>query len=391
MAVIPVKFSGFTSKICRETFEGMHFMDNDCIYLVSLVHNYCLQSHSTAASQLSARLPVLSKLYMVYIISQEIGLKPNRPIVEYRTRQRPRKIKMAAVACGHRDLISDSGYYQTPTSVYYAVKQGKHVRRAIFPCWNDALQEIEGFEAAQYDSFHDLPSAVSYLLGGLREHAASDRQLETRMTLASEHFTPALSAVITNGNNGPQNPPSATIPVAAMDDEKRRAVCSTKMSRKRSRQSEEDGWTNMLEEFIQSRNTDRKKSRDLYQWINTQRTKYKNSELSKDRTKRLEEAGFEFTPKIHTFEERVEQLKTFKETHGHFKIPGSKTNGLSGFVTKLRTAHKKYAAGEKSSMTPEREQQLREIGFEFEVGKRYEQIPWEQRFQQLLEFKVSNM
>ena len=94
--------------------------------------------------------------------------------------------------------------------------------------------------------------------------------------------------------------------------------------------------------------------------------------------RKLREIGFDFTVKrtdgqFTTWEDRLEQLKRFKEVHGHCR-PMKKDStgdfeGIYQWSMHQRSYMRRKAAGEefgKKSLPDKRELALREIGFEFD-------------------------
>jgi len=78
-------------------------------------------------------------------------------------------------------------------------------------------------------------------------------------------------------------------------------------------------------------------------------------------------------------------LETYKERHGHVLVPRlCEVPGLGDWVTDQRRQYKAYKAGKSSQLTKERRDKLQSLGFTWQVRNRPE---WEQRFQELLEYK----
>ena len=115
--------------------------------------------------------------------------------------------------------------------------------------------------------------------------------------------------------------------------------------------------------------------------------------------RRLRDIGFDFDPQGSTcrmpWEERFEQLRQFKEIHGHCwpaeKECIDKFEGLYQWCTHQRSLMRKKMAGNHDRgklMTEEREKELRELGFDFiGQGPMQERMSWEERFEQLKLFK----
>jgi hypothetical protein len=182
----------------------------------------------------------------------------------------------------------------------------------------------------------------------------------------------------------------------------------TKRQGKKSKQDDFAEWEakfGMLREYKKAHRTCNVTRTDetleLYNWITNQRLEYrklkqgKPSTVTATRIMRLTELGFEFMQRgsYQNWNTRIEQMKRFKEQHGHMNIPTSHEE-LGEFVSRQRLDHRKHQEGVKTSMTEERVKILTDLGFTFSDGNKpwdqtRKQIPksWEERFQELLDFK----
>lgn len=122
----------------------------------------------------------------------------------------------------------------------------------------------------------------------------------------------------------------------------------------------------------------------------------KRAVLDASKMQRLTEIGFQFRPRggYQTWEEQMEKLQKFKDENGHCRVPVSHTD-LGSFVKLARREYKLKQQGKKSSMTLDRERELRELGFVFEGGKTPQRSEggnktWDERFEELLAFKEDN-
>jgi hypothetical protein len=139
---------------------------------------------------------------------------------------------------------------------------------------------------------------------------------------------------------------------------------------------------------------------ELFNWVIQQRNEYrklrkeKPSKLTAGRILRLNELGFEFSQRgcYQNFHDRIEQLKQFKAQHGHLNITTSHPE-LGEFISRQRWDHRRRQDGFSSPMTDERCKILTDLGFKFDLGQRWDRskmLPpktWDERFQELLEFK----
>ncbi|CAJ1932822.1 unnamed protein product [Cylindrotheca closterium] len=149
----------------------------------------------------------------------------------------------------------------------------------------------------------------------------------------------------------------------------------------------------------------------LCAWVRTNQHHYnllkngeKTSRLTSERISQLTAIGFEFADTTTTerkpWNERLQELKDFKDTHGHFNVPynDEKHQALSNWIRNNQAAYNKFQQGERSAMTNERLSRLEEIGFFFRdaakrktppkgsVGPRCPNSRWSQRVQELKEF-----
>lgn len=95
--------------------------------------------------------------------------------------------------------------------------------------------------------------------------------------------------------------------------------------------------------------------------------------LTEERIHRLENIGFEWEPHSQTFNNYLDQLKAFKNIHGHCDINSTyKANPtLAHFCNAIRRAYKYFKAGKKApsllGITPSKIEQLEEIGFSWQI------------------------
>lgn len=142
---------------------------------------------------------------------------------------------------------------------------------------------------------------------------------------------------------------------------------------------------------------------DLAHWVAAQRRMYnklvagkpgKRAVLDAVKMQRLTEIGFQFRPRgsYTNWDDQMKGLKKFREEHGHCRIPVNHPE-LGSFVKLARRDYKNWINGKPSSMTPEREAQLKEQGFIFEGGKTPQRAAgpiktWDERLEELLQYKA---
>jgi hypothetical protein len=178
--------------------------------------------------------------------------------------------------------------------------------------------------------------------------------------------------------------------------------------KKRSRPSKDDGsseWNQMFFELMLYRtkhgdisvNEDDDEHESLHNWILQQRTEYgrygnkvEGCILTEDRIKVLESVAFLFNTRTDKFwRSQFENLKQYKEKHGHLLVPKNcEFQGLGRWVVTQRTQYGLMTKeGNKSQLTPYRKQLLDEIGFVWQVRNR---PGWQLRYDELVEYHSSH-
>eukprot|EP00550_Attheya_septentrionalis_P007099 CAMPEP_0198282630 /NCGR_PEP_ID=MMETSP1449-20131203/2417_1 /TAXON_ID=420275 /ORGANISM="Attheya septentrionalis, Strain CCMP2084" /LENGTH=443 /DNA_ID=CAMNT_0043978963 /DNA_START=224 /DNA_END=1555 /DNA_ORIENTATION=+ len=139
-------------------------------------------------------------------------------------------------------------------------------------------------------------------------------------------------------------------------------------------------------------------------WVHTQKMherllregKYgKYPALTFDRREKLESIGFPFIlgPPCLSWDEQFRELLDFKKMNGHTNVP-QRFGPLGKWVMRQRVYYRSLKKGKYSkSLTSDRCEKLESIGFAFILmsGPRTAlRTPWEQRFQELVDFKKIN-
>jgi len=122
----------------------------------------------------------------------------------------------------------------------------------------------------------------------------------------------------------------------------------------------------------------------------TDTKKEKKVQKACDKAADLEATKNRAMPSVVSFEDRLQELVHYAKGHGHTRVPcTSKENpGLARWVQTIRAAYKekqKKGCEYCGHLTDERMQQLEGIGFEWSIQK--VKVSWEERFQELVEFK----
>ncbi|PRY01205.1 helicase associated protein [Pontibacter ummariensis] len=124
------------------------------------------------------------------------------------------------------------------------------------------------------------------------------------------------------------------------------------------------------------------KDKQLAHWVTVQRRTYSQNRIREDRQRLLSELGFIWSIKSRQeaqWEEFFLQLITFRQKHGHCRVPGKKGK-LASWVERQRTARTN------GRLRPEREKRLDEIGFTWNF-EHIRKRNWEERYRQLRAYK----
>jgi len=121
-------------------------------------------------------------------------------------------------------------------------------------------------------------------------------------------------------------------------------------------------------------------------WVGTQRKQYrlmqqgKPSHMTTERMEMLNEIDFVWH--VNTWNERFEELKVFKESHGNFLVPTEHQNKqLRPWITTQRSHYRFLQEGKPSQLTQERIELLEGIGFPWKTRE-----DWQTRYSELVEF-----
>mmetsp|Transcript_1702 Transcript_1702/g.3728 ORF Transcript_1702/g.3728 Transcript_1702/m.3728 type:complete len:541 (+) Transcript_1702:133-1755(+) len=136
----------------------------------------------------------------------------------------------------------------------------------------------------------------------------------------------------------------------------------------------------------------------LYNWVQTQRKHFKlyqenktsSTFLNADRIAVLDAIDFQWNVRGDTFwQKNFDSLVKYKNEHGDVRVPRlyAKNPKLGEWVTDQRRQWKSKMEGKPNLMTDERKAKLDEIGFVWKVRDRAD---WNDRYEQLLEFKKEN-
>mmetsp|Transcript_12198 Transcript_12198/g.21923 ORF Transcript_12198/g.21923 Transcript_12198/m.21923 type:complete len:565 (-) Transcript_12198:110-1804(-) len=136
----------------------------------------------------------------------------------------------------------------------------------------------------------------------------------------------------------------------------------------------------------------------LYNWVQTQRKHFKlyqenktsSTFLNADRIAVLDAIDFQWNVRGDTFwQKNFDCLVKYKNEHGDVRVPRlyTKNPKLGEWVTDQRRQWKSKMDGKPNLMTEDRKAKLDEVGFVWKVRDRAD---WNDRYEQLLEFKKEN-
>lgn len=303
---------------------------------------------------------------------------------------------------------------------FYAVRRG--VCRGIYFTWDDCRLQIEHFDSPEYDVFHDVHEAVAYAVTDIadtpippthqylpqgqllvpgqetqdrahdylsRAQAQAQVHVQTEVASARKRSRDDLSPVDADSKTQAEKKKEKAPPPAASNPT----------------------WDANLEELKkykeQHGNVDAPQKTRLGLWVKAQRTEYRNlregkpSKLSALQIQRLNDLGFKYcmykTGRTFSWEERFEQLRKFKEEHGHTRVvcPTSFNRGsvsderaqLGSWVSRQRYDYYKLEKGRPNKyLNEERIRRLEELGFEWHVQNKIKMEGWEQKLKQFKEY-----
>ena len=127
-----------------------------------------------------------------------------------------------------------------------------------------------------------------------------------------------------------------------------------------------------------------KKHGKLGRWVATQRAAYMANSIAQDRVVRLDSVGFKWAlvvkGPITPWETRFKELVQYKAKHGDCDVPRS--HNLGRWVKHQRTLYMT------NTLAQDRVDRLDSIGFKWR--KRDPEVPWETRFEELVQYKAKH-
>jgi len=148
------------------------------------------------------------------------------------------------------------------------------------------------------------------------------------------------------------------------------------------RDSNKDLWESMFDELKSFKAKHGhynapQRSGKLGTWVCNQRQRYrelqegKQSSMTDERIQKLESIGFQWSLYVSNddlWESMFEQLKSYKIKHGHCNVP-QRAGKLGRWVDNQRTQYRLLQDGKQASITDERIQKLKSIGFQWSTRR----------------------
>lgn len=110
-------------------------------------------------------------------------------------------------------------------------------------------------------------------------------------------------------------------------------------------------------------------------WVSSQRTYYRENRIPDDRIKKLEDLGFVWDVNNASWNKKYEELKNFKNMHGHCNV--LQKNNLGVWASVQRMYYKK------NQLSSDRIEKLNALGFIWDSGD----FVWNEKYEELHKFK----
>jgi hypothetical protein len=91
----------------------------------------------------------------------------------------------------------------------------------------------------------------------------------------------------------------------------------------------------------------------------------KGVKLTDERIAAFDAIGFIWTSKTHDLDERINDLKEYKQTHGHLNVKRNEDSSLYQFCADVRHSLKQFEKDGTRKLTEERMARLDALGFEW--------------------------
>mmetsp|Transcript_16567 Transcript_16567/g.19072 ORF Transcript_16567/g.19072 Transcript_16567/m.19072 type:complete len:382 (+) Transcript_16567:154-1299(+) len=278
----------------------------------------------------------------------------------------------------------------------YAVKKGKSCNGAIFLSWDDCKVQVEDYKDAEYKTYNNFDEACKYI----QPESECPNTAEGPQHPDAPEQTPEKSVKAKR---------ERTVESGGSEKSKRRIKKEQDSPNKQQIISEEkfDSYIAKMRTFSEEHGHCRvpQNHKGLGVWVNTQRKNYKllrdggrmkdgkvvkRSSLTAKRVQQLNDVGFQFSSRAlgrnPTWEERVEELRQYKEENSTCRIDRKKNKSLACWSEMQISQFRKRNEGLNVFLTDERIQILSDIGFEFPV-KHVKDVKWGDQFELLRLYK----
>jgi hypothetical protein len=128
-------------------------------------------------------------------------------------------------------------------------------------------------------------------------------------------------------------------------------------------------------------------------WIQTQRTEYRRwkhdmrSSMTKRRFVLLDRLGLDWDPLASKWDARIQQVKDFKNEHGHVQVTKALNLELASWLIYVRSQYRIYQEMPwDSALTKDRIEELEQLGIDWEPLK----SRWQQQYEALAKFYEEN-
>jgi len=134
----------------------------------------------------------------------------------------------------------------------------------------------------------------------------------------------------------------------------------------------------------------------LGRWVDDERKNYrllkegKDSPMTLEKREKLESIGFEFKCQPRSsWDQRFQELVDYKKINGHANV-STHSGPLGTWIARQRTHYRLLQEGKDSRLTVDNREKLESIGFEFTSYRATTFLSWDQRFQELVDYKKIN-
>jgi len=227
-----------------------------------------------------------------------------------------------------------------------------------------------------------------------------DESKPAGMTMSSQiffnNFVPPLTTSSSIGQQQQQQPQqqhresynqysTQSVPMENENRKRKDSPVPNPPSKVRFRSHQAESWMEKYEELLDFRLSNGHclvpnqfpQNPPLAEWVKRQRYQYKlkglgkHSSMTEDRVLALAKLGFVWNSHDAVWEERLKELKQYKNVYGNTNVPSKYEDNpqLAIWVKRQRRQYKFLTEGKQSTMTPQRMKKLNEINFSWSGRK----------------------